>query len=151
VSDRDRTGSAPTKIAETQEEVTGSTPAASTYNSTGYSRKSAVVPTGCPSEGWLYFIQSGPDGPVKIGVATDLKKRPSMLQVGNPAKLKIVAALPLFKGGAPGELAYTERHLHRQLRPARVRGEWFDGKTVRLFVRYLIEAMKENGVDFAGI
>ena len=100
--------------------------------------------------GWLYFIQCGDvDGPVKIGVATNLTKRLSMLQVGNPVKLRLVAALSLWKGKAPGELAHTERYLHRELRSVRVRGE-FDGKTASKFVRYLVEAMKVSGVEPIG-
>ena len=67
---------------------------------------------------WLYAIQSGDDGPVKIG----LTRRPpaerlAALQVGNPATLRGLAAwraLPLEEAG-----------VHADFAEHRLRGEWF--------------------------
>lgn len=65
---------------------------------------------------FVYFIQAG-DGPIKIGVATDTKRRLAMLQCGNHEPLTLLAATP---GGANVEAA-----LHYRFREHRQRGEWF--------------------------
>lgn len=66
---------------------------------------------------WLYFIQAGENGPVKIGVAKDTAERLRTLQQGNVETLHLRAAryLPnLF-----------ERLLHERFAADRIRGEWF--------------------------
>lgn len=69
-------------------------------------------------ERWIYFIQEGDDGPVKIGSTTEPAKRLSYLQVGNPTELHLIGAWPDTE---PGE----ERDLHVFLAGERLRGEWF--------------------------
>jgi hypothetical protein len=65
----------------------------------------------------VYMIQAGEGGPVKIGVASILKKRLEALKVSSPVPLTVLAA---FDGG--DEL---EKKLHRHFDAARLEGEWF--------------------------
>lgn len=72
-----------------------------------------------PPESFVYFIQQGDDGPVKIGVAVDPESRRRILQVGNPAELHI-------RHTVPGSF-HLEYELHGRFGEWRVRGEWFGG------------------------
>lgn len=65
-----------------------------------------------------YFIQAGDGtGPVKIGVASNLRRRLDALQTGNAERLTIIRAVT---GGCA-----VERHFHDRFTGRRVRGEWF--------------------------
>lgn len=67
---------------------------------------------------FVYFIQSGGvKGPIKIGSARDVRARISMLEVGNPRPLTLLATA---RGGV-----VLEYGLHRKFRRTRIRGEWF--------------------------
>lgn len=67
----------------------------------------------------VYVIQSGgPVNPVKIGVATRVERRLSMLQSGNPQQLRVICAI----GGGGRDL---EDMLHRRFSGSWLRGEWF--------------------------
>ena len=65
----------------------------------------------------INFIQAGEDGPVKIGKAKNPQARLSVLQTGSSDRLYIRAILD-----APDE---AEKHLHKALASAKMRGEWF--------------------------
>lgn len=65
----------------------------------------------------LYFIQAGTDGPVKIGVATDVHSRLAALQTANADRLRLI-------GHQPG-VGLVERTLHAALAGDRMAGEWF--------------------------
>lgn len=76
--------------------------------------------TSTPSEGlvWIYFIQEGDDGPVKIGSTTKtVERRLSALQGSNPRELRLLAAVQT--GVA------LEREFHEVFAEHRIRGEWF--------------------------
>ena len=66
---------------------------------------------------FIYFIQMGYVGPIKIGLAKDPEKRVTALQVSSPYALRLIYATP---GGAN-----TEREIHREYNRYRIRGEWF--------------------------
>lgn len=66
---------------------------------------------------WVYVIQIGSDGPVKIGTARDVGKRLSQLQGASVELLHLRAAV---RGGME-----LEKKLHRDLSRHRLRGEWF--------------------------
>lgn len=70
---------------------------------------------------FVYFIQAGDDGPVKIGIAADPQKRLDEMQIGNHADLVLIAYRP---GGLQ-----MERELHARLASGRIRGEWFAADT----------------------
>lgn len=72
-----------------------------------------------PYLGVIYFVQSGPGGPVKIGWTYKLGAyaRLRTLQVGNPVKLTLLAE---FNGSEADEQA-----LHLRFKALALRGEWF--------------------------
>lgn len=75
---------------------------------------------------FVYIIQGDEGTPVKIGRAIDVRARLKGLQTGNPQELRVLAATP----GA----AYDEAEFHRHLKFSRVRGEWFEGPMVDVFL-----------------
>ena len=69
--------------------------------------------------GWyVYVIQAGKNGPIKIGAATDPRRRLEQLQTGSADRLHLVK---VFDGGTE-----LERELHRRLSKYRLHGEWFE-------------------------
>lgn len=65
----------------------------------------------------IYFVQAGPDGPVKIGYAVDPKRRIASLQTACAVDLVLLREI------AGNEK--TEAWLHQRFLGHRVRGEWF--------------------------
>lgn len=65
----------------------------------------------------VYFIRNTRSGAVKIGSATDPRKRLVGLQTGCPDTLELVGAIP---GGR-----VQEKAMHRMFKQFRLRGEWF--------------------------
>lgn len=68
-------------------------------------------------EQYVYAIQMGFQGPIKIGVSVTPPWRRQELQTGNPYELRI---LTTFKGGRD-----LEKSLHNRLAKHRMTGEWF--------------------------
>jgi hypothetical protein len=66
---------------------------------------------------FVYFIQSGTAGPVKIGLSKAPTQRVSKLQTGNPREL-------ILRHVIPGD-RIVEDELHDRFKEARIRGEWF--------------------------
>lgn len=66
----------------------------------------------------LYVIRAGDDGPVKIGIATDVKRRIAGFQTSQPERLHL---LHMFEGGRD-----EERALHARFKAHRIKGEWFE-------------------------
>ena len=78
----------------------------------------------------IYFIQSGDDGPIKIGQAQDVFRRLSGLQVASPETLKVIGVI---EGVSPKH----EKRLHRRFAKYRIRGEWFQPNAeIRNFIRH---------------
>ena len=68
---------------------------------------------------FVYFIQQGNSGPVKIGFTRDdLYARVKRLQTGNPLPLKILAIID-------GASIRTEVSLHSRFSSCRLNGEWY--------------------------
>ena len=68
--------------------------------------------------GTVYFIESGPGGPVKIGYTSDTpQSRIRVMQTGNPSRLRLLASME----GTEAD----EAELHERFEDARIRGEWF--------------------------
>jgi hypothetical protein len=65
----------------------------------------------------VYFIQAGTDGPIKIGMTHELKKRLGAMQVANHEELTVLLFTP---GGAA-----VEQWMHYKYRAHCIRGEWF--------------------------
>jgi hypothetical protein len=66
---------------------------------------------------WVYFIQAGDDGPIKIGVSRKPKRRIESLRTASPVELRLIAVIV---GGEKEEQA-----LHRRFSEDRTHGEWF--------------------------
>jgi len=66
---------------------------------------------------YIYFIQAGNGGPIKIGTAYDVQQRRDTLQTGNPNELRILCAFPGSEAG--------ERKFHKHFEEERLSGEWF--------------------------
>lgn len=65
----------------------------------------------------VYFMRAGGSGPVKIGIAADVRRRIQGMRTGSPEELSLLA---VFAGGAK-----LEADLHARFAGARLRGEWF--------------------------
>lgn len=74
---------------------------------------------------WTYFIQSGFDGPIKIGRSDNPEGRLVELQVGSHETLRLLLVL---EGDVEFEMHTVFRNLH-------IRGEWFTaGETLLQFI-----------------
>jgi hypothetical protein len=67
----------------------------------------------------IYFVQCGEDGPIKIGMASDIKSRINDIQSMCPYKLTVI-------GSIAGGGKTTERLLHKRFSALRLHGEWFN-------------------------
>ncbi|MGV0964218.1 MAG: GIY-YIG nuclease family protein [Polynucleobacter sp.] len=65
----------------------------------------------------VYFMQAGPNGPVKIGHSRSLVTRLDAIRRHNAAEVVLLGA---YSGGLR-----EEQDAHRQLAAYRIRGEWF--------------------------
>lgn len=80
---------------------------------------------------FVYVIQSGDDGPIKVGYAVDVPARIATLQTGNPYLLRLLYVLP---GPQP-----LEWQLHQRLKDCRLVGEWFNGPQVEGFLEFVAD------------
>lgn len=69
-------------------------------------------------KGYVYFIQAGDDGPIKVGYTTHPEIRLGRLQVANPETLHLRAVIWVRERG-------VEVSLHKEFAAHRIRGEWF--------------------------
>jgi hypothetical protein len=67
--------------------------------------------------GHIYFITNSEAETVKIGYATDVRRRLESLQTGNHVKLLLYSGFPAT--------AHLERVLHRAVKDLRIFNEWF--------------------------
>lgn len=67
---------------------------------------------------YLYFILDRKARAMKIGLAVNVKERLTALQIGNPNKLEIIAALRIPS-------TKVEKKIHELLTAYKVSGEWF--------------------------
>lgn len=71
---------------------------------------------------FVYLVQQGYTGPIKIGLSDNVCKRIEELQTGNPVELLLIAAIgPMSRKKAE----QLEKSLHKKFRHKRIRGEWF--------------------------
>jgi hypothetical protein len=66
---------------------------------------------------FVYFIQAGDYGPIKIGFSNNPYRRAQALQVANPELLRVVLTYPAKPD--------TERDTHRLFRKFKIGGEWY--------------------------
>lgn len=85
----------------------------------------------------VYFIQAGKRGPIKIGVAGNVRKRLDSLQTASPYRLRLRASV---FGDERTEAAY-----HRMFAEHRMHGEWFKpAATIHAEIK-AINAVKRRG------
>ncbi len=76
---------------------------------------------------FIYFIQEGDNGPIKIGSTRNLKSRLPSLQTGSAKKLRVLGTM---RGGNA-----LESLLHQGFAEYRISGEWFQpGQTLLKFI-----------------
>lgn len=78
---------------------------------------SEVVWVGGHGGSFVYFVQAGRDGPIKIGFSKRSGLRLRDMQSGSPVRLHLLCVVP---GGR-----LLERTLHRAFDRQRLDGEWF--------------------------
>lgn len=94
----------------------------------------------------LYIIGVNPNGPIKIGVSTNIKSRHATLQTGFHLKLDVIK-----KWRIKPEAAYRlENIAHAALSNHRLNGEWFSCHALQAIseVESILEATK-NGMDLS--
>lgn len=69
-------------------------------------------------DSFVYFVQEGDGGPIKIGRASNAGVRLARMQTSTPRKLRLLVAVP----GA----GMLEASLHQAFRRHRLEGEWFE-------------------------
>ncbi len=89
--------------------------------------------------GYVYVIQWGEDGPVKIGQAIDPMSRMGELQVANWMELRLAAVVPIF-----GALTLVEKTSHRLAIAHLLSGEWFDLEPLEA-ISYILAAAEICG------
>lgn len=87
-------------------------------------------------EQFVYFVQSGDDGPVKIGIAKNPLDRLGALQTGNHQDLHI-------RHVVPGDRA-LETSLHHRFKDALIRGEWFGLAYLNLILTFADAMAREH-------
>lgn len=70
-----------------------------------------------PATTYVYAIQAGTDGPIKLGFSKDPRRRLKALQTA--------CALPLVMLGVREGTRAFEQELHRRFAPYHATGEWF--------------------------
>jgi hypothetical protein len=81
-----------------------------------HARAAALAAHDAPS--WVYFLQAGARGAIKIGTSTNLQSRIDTLQTAHPEPLRLLATVP---GGVA-----IERVFHAAFAAHRKQGEWFE-------------------------
>lgn len=84
---------------------------------------------------FVYVIQWGDKGPVKIGAAASPSQRLAQLQTANWNDLKLCAVVPVV------ECVFVEKAVHKMAAAHNIRAEWFDlGPSTA--VGFILAAMK---------
>lgn len=72
-------------------------------------------------DGFVYFVESGVGGPVKIGWSQDVERRVTELQTANAMPLRLL-------GKIPGRMC-DEGRLHERFAHLRMEAEWFQNSS----------------------
>lgn len=91
---------------------------------------------------FVYFIQDGDDGPVKIGKALNPASRLAELQCGNPRPLTLRAVVLAAID--------TESSLHAMWRFACMRGEWFGGDDQHTIIALAVQCQRTQIDTYLG-
>lgn len=91
---------------------------------------------------WVYFVQRGHGGAIKIGSADNVAARIRALQTGSDCQLTLLHECL----EAPG---LTERALHTKFKHLRLAGEWFKGEPALLAFIDSLQA-DHGGIELGG-
>ena len=81
-------------------------------------------------EEYIYFIQQGDDGPIKIGYSTDVTERIRRMRTCSPYEIYIRLVIS-------GNLDF-EKNIHKKFKKYKMRGEWFQNtKEIREYIKSL--------------
>ena len=86
---------------------------------------------------FVYFVRSGRNGPIKIGVAKNVENRMDTLQTGNPTELILIAKV---KCKSKAHAYSLETQLHKIYSRKRIRREWFSSELNLSHANRLISA-----------
>lgn len=105
--------------------------------------------TDCPgfkinpaTRSYVYFIQEGKRGPIKIGLSSDPLNRLNTMQTGNATNMRLLLILNLH----PDKAINVESRFHKYFGVYRIRGEWF--RASRSIVTYICDELdwvSQNG------
>lgn len=84
---------------------------------------------------FVYFIQVGDDGPIKIGLAKNIDRRLAELQSASPYELFVIG---FVRTRTPLD---TEQYFHCLFREHRIRGEWFE--PAREILNFIAQSVDE--------
>lgn len=74
---------------------------------------------------YLYFLQRGDDGPIKVGISTNVERRVRALQGGCAEPLRVLHSVPCVYLAPAGGVAYeTEQAFLTANAAHRMVGEW---------------------------
>lgn len=90
----------------------------------------------------IYFIQQGNDGPIKIGITWDVKKRFDHMKTFSPHPLRILA---IINGDSK-----KERLLHQKFKKEWLQGEWFKSSERLMQFIQTLEKNKTTEIEMDG-
>lgn len=88
---------------------------------TVYSSSAATPEAAEPGKGYVYVAAKKGDGPIKVGMATNARRRLQDLENANGQRFPLIWISP-----ACTDFRAVEQLVHQHMRPARLLGEWFD-------------------------
>jgi hypothetical protein len=89
--------------------------------------------------GYVYFVQVGSRGDIKIGYSTNIMKRMNSLSSSMPENIKLL-------GYITGDLN-REKELHKMFRILNVKGEWFRcDKSIIEYLNLVNEMRMQTGM-----
>lgn len=92
------------------------------------------------NDGYIYFVQMGLVGPIKIGYTRNVNKRIASLQTASPYRLILLCVMP-------GTEDY-EKDIHEGLDEIRLEGEWFlPHEMLMRDIHTIIESIKRDPIS----
>lgn len=88
--------------------------------------------TNTPTGDLVYVIQTTKHGPIKVGLTSNLERRISEIQTGNPLPVNLVGWFPCENRA---EAASLEKEIHALLHRHRMSGEWFGGAAIPVLMK----------------
>jgi hypothetical protein len=72
---------------------------------------------------YIYFIQAGKSGPIKIGKANNIQQRLATFQTAHVDTLQLLGQIDCK---SEADAFIVEKTLHRKFKKYHIRGEWFE-------------------------